>query len=83
MGGNMGGNIFTTEQVIKIEKIKKQMTDKEQIILQCNKEQKIKLFKLGKKVYQITFNFGDKKFDDCVINMYLAKNTIENNTKLS
>jgi len=63
----------SNEQLYEIEQIKKNLKDKEQIIISSNNNQKVKLMRFGNRVYEVFYNYGDLSFENCIVDMFLSK----------
>jgi hypothetical protein len=57
----------------EIEQIKKNLKDREHVTISSSSNQKIKLMRLGNRVYEVVYNYGEQSFENCMVDMYLSK----------
>jgi hypothetical protein len=63
----------SNQRLNEIEQIKKNLKDKEQIVISSNNNQKVKLMRLGNQIYQVIYNYGDLSFENCIVDMFFSK----------
>lgn len=63
----------SNDQLYEIEQIKRNLKDREQIIISSSNNKKIKLMRFGNRIYEVTYNYGDLSFENCIVDMFLSK----------